>query len=86
MKQVDAKRYYYRGRHLTARKALPLQTAREDGSVEGLVGDSPALEPLEMSPLAARSNHTERDGPEQPVQTNDNNVQNAEDGPLYLLV
>jgi hypothetical protein len=36
-------------------------------------------------PLAAGSDHTERNGPEQPVEANDNGIQDCEDGPLYLL-
>jgi hypothetical protein len=53
---------------------------------ESLVGDPPALEPLEVFPLAARSNHTEGDGPEQPVQEDGSKVQYSKDAPLYLLV
>ena len=39
-----------------------------------------------MFPLAARSNHTEGDGPEQPVQEDGSKVQYSKDAPLYLLV
>lgn len=55
-------------------------------SRESLVSDPPALEPLEVFPLAARSNHTEGDGPEQPVQEDGSKVQYSKDAPLYLLV
>ena len=50
-----------------------------------LVGDPPAVEPLEVFPLAAGSDHTEGDGTEEHVQADDDGVQNGEDGPLYLL-
>jgi hypothetical protein len=51
-----------------------------------LVGDPPAVEPLEVAPLLARSNHAKRDGPEQPVKTNNNRVQYGKDGPADLVV
>jgi hypothetical protein len=39
-----------------------------------------------VRPLAARADHAEADRPEKPVEANDDNVQDAEDTPLYLLV
>jgi hypothetical protein len=51
-----------------------------------LIRDPPALEPFKVGPLAARSNHTEADGPEEPVQPNDYGIENGKDAPLYLLV
>jgi ribosomal protein L37E len=51
-----------------------------------LVGDPPALEPLEVLPLAAGTDHTERDRAEQPVQANDDCIQNSKDTPAKLLV
>ena len=75
-----------KGKRLNAQKALLFLSGRGHGSVKGLVGDPPALEPLEVFPLAAGSNHTERDGSEQPIQEDDGSVQYGEDTPLYLLV
>lgn len=51
-----------------------------------LIRDPPALEPLEMPPLRARSLHTKRDSPEEPEEPNDGNVQSAIQHPADLLV
>ena len=50
-----------------------------------LVCNLPAVEPLEVPPLAAGSYHTKRDGAEEPVQANHQHVQRREDAPLHLL-
>lgn len=51
-----------------------------------LVGDPPALEPLQVAPLLAGSDHTKRNRPEQPVETNDDHVQHGENAPADLVV
>lgn len=60
---------------------LPLQVATSP-----LVRDPPAVEPLEMTPLAGRSDHAEADRSEEPVKSDNDGVQNAKDSPLNLPV
>ena len=51
-----------------------------------LICDPPAVEPLEMAPLAARTHHPETDGPEQPEQADDRDVKRAVQSPIDLLI
>lgn len=51
-----------------------------------LIRDPPAIEPLEMTPLAARAHHSKADSPEQPEQTDNRDVQRTVQHPVDLLV
>lgn len=55
-------------------------------AVTALVGNPPAVEPLEVAPLLTGSNHTKRNGSEQPVQANDDHIQYGKDAPANLVV
>jgi hypothetical protein len=50
------------------------------------IRDPPAIKPLEMTPLAGRSDHTKADRPEEPVEEDDGGVHDAEDRPFDPLV
>jgi hypothetical protein len=68
-------------------KAILCESCRpRNSALHLLIRNFPAVEPFEMRPLAAGPNHSEADSPEKPVQSNGDNVQDAEDTPLHLLV
>lgn len=51
-----------------------------------LIRDPPAIEPLEMRPLAARTHHSKADGPEKPEQADDRDIKDTVKRPVDLLV